>query len=61
MQTHRGKMLNVRDGGFDLWAGVIGGALMAVWEIFRRRPLWKPVLIACGTGVIAYTAMTGFL
>lgn len=54
------QMLNVRDGGFDLWAGVIGGALVAVWEIFRRRPLWKPVLIACGTGVIAYTAMTGF-
>lgn len=52
------QILNVRDGGFDLWAGVIGGVLMAVWEVIRRRSILQPLAIACVSGVLAWGAMT---
>lgn len=54
------QIINIRDGGFDLWAGVIGGLLMATWEISRNRKVWQPLAIACLTGVVAYSAMQGF-
>lgn len=54
------QILNIRDGGFDLWAGVAGGLLMAIWEISRNRKIWQPLTIACVSGVIAYSAMSGY-
>lgn len=54
------QVINIRDGGFDLWAGVIGGLLMAIWEISRNRKIWQPLTIACLSGVIAYSAMSGY-
>ncbi|WP_194755463.1 TlpA disulfide reductase family protein [Aliidiomarina indica] len=53
------QILNVRDGGFDLWAGVIAGVALAVFEIFKRRDLLKPVAISCLVGAIAWTSMHG--
>lgn len=54
------QIINIRDGGFDLWAGVLGGILMAAWEISRNRKIWQPLAIACVSGVIAYAAMSGY-
>ncbi|RUO22229.1 redoxin [Aliidiomarina iranensis] len=54
------QIINIRDGGFDLWAGVVGSILMAVWEISRNRKIWQPLTIACVSGAIAYTAMNGY-
>ena len=51
------QIINIRDGGFDLWAGVIAGALMALWEISRNRQVWRPLLITLGVGVVSYSGM----
>lgn len=53
------QILNVRDGGFDLWAGVIAGALVAGYEIFKNRPLAKPLLISCVVGAITWGSLNG--
>lgn len=31
------QIINVRDGGFTLWAGLLAGAIWTVWEIRRMR------------------------
>ncbi|MCC5856344.1 MAG: TlpA family protein disulfide reductase [Idiomarina sp.] len=51
------QIFNVRDGGFDLWMGIAGGAAMLLWEIIRRRPLVAPLLIASLAGLIVYLGL----
>ncbi|TRW49948.1 TlpA family protein disulfide reductase [Aliidiomarina halalkaliphila] len=54
------QILNVRDGGFDLWAGVIAGVALAGYEIFKQRALFKPVAVSCLVAALAWTSMHGF-
>lgn len=51
------QILNVRDGGFDLWSGVAVGALMLGWEMFRRRPMAVSVFVASLTGLVVFVGL----
>src|SRR5690554_504002 len=51
------QILNVRDGGFDLWSGIAVGALMLGWEMYRRRPMAVSVFVASLTGLVVFVGL----
>lgn len=51
------QIFNVRDGGFDFWSGVAVGALMLGWEVFRRRPMAMPLIVASLAGLVMFTGL----
>lgn len=53
------QILNVRDGGFDVWAGVIAGIVVAGYEILKNKALVKPVLISCVLGAVTWASLNG--
>lgn len=53
-QTSLLQIFNVRDGGFNLWVGVIAGALMLVWECWRHKKLTKQLVTSSVTGLSAF-------
>ena len=46
-------MLDIRDGGFTPWAGVVAAILVALWQGWRRAALREPLLM----GILAGTLM----
>ena len=38
-------MLDIRDGGFTPWAGVLAAILVAFWQGWRREALRRPLLL----------------
>lgn len=61
-ETYRGSpwsMLDVRDGGFLLWAGLATALLVAIWRGWRLVPLRKPLILGLAAGVLAWGAMVG--
>lgn len=58
-------MLDIRDGGFHPWAGVIGAAAVAFVYVWRNRSLLRPLALAISAGgataavvaVIAWTVL----
>jgi thiol-disulfide isomerase/thioredoxin len=52
-------MLDIRDGGFNPWAGIAAGALVAIWHSWRRAALRKPLVIGLAAGALAWGALTG--
>ncbi len=55
------SMLDIRDGGFNPWAGIAAAALVAVWHGWRRAPLRKPLAIGLAAGALAWGALYGAL
>ena len=53
------SMLDIRDGGFNPWAGIAAGALVVIWQAWRRAPLRKPLAIGLAAGTLAWGAMVG--
>jgi thiol-disulfide isomerase/thioredoxin len=53
------SMLDIRDGGFILWVGLITALLVATWRGWRRVSLRKPLSIGLAAGVLAWGAMFG--
>jgi thiol-disulfide isomerase/thioredoxin len=45
--------LDVRDGGFTVWAGVLSGAMVGAWHAWRKPELRKPL----GYGLFAGVAL----
>jgi thiol-disulfide isomerase/thioredoxin len=43
-------MLDIRDGGFDIVAGIVAGAAFAIWRAWRRAELRTPI----AAGVFAF-------
>lgn len=54
-------ILDVRDGGFDAVAGLIGGLAAALWILVRTPALRKPVGIALLAGAGTWGATTGLI
>lgn len=46
-------MIDIRDGGFNPWAGVLAAVLVALWQGWRRAALRGPLLL----GLLAGTLM----
>lgn len=52
-------MLDIRDGGFTPWAGIVAALLVAVWRGWRRAALRKPLILGLAAGALAWGTMFG--
>lgn len=52
-------MLDIRDGGFIPWAGMIAALLVAVWRSWHREAVRKPLILGLAAGALAWEAMFG--
>lgn len=55
------NIIDIRDGGFTPWAGVLGALLVALWQGQRQVALRKPLLAGLTAGTLVWGAMTGAL
>jgi len=53
------SMLDIRDGGFILWVGLLAALLVASWRGWHCVSLRKPLSIGLATGTLAWGAMFG--
>jgi len=55
------SMLDIRDGGFTPWAGVLAASLVALWRGWHRPALRQPLIFGLAAGALAWAAMFGVL
>lgn len=55
------SMLDIRDGGFTVWAGIAAALLVAVWRGWRRPTLRKPLMVGLAAGALVWGALFGAL
>jgi thiol-disulfide isomerase/thioredoxin len=48
------SVVDIRDGGFTPWAGVVAGLLLAFWRGWRSPPLRKPLALGLIAGALAW-------
>ncbi|MFA5912243.1 MAG: redoxin family protein [Burkholderiales bacterium] len=53
------SMLDVRDGGFMPWAGIVAALLVATWYGWRRASLRKPLTLGLVAGTLVWGGMFG--
>jgi thiol-disulfide isomerase/thioredoxin len=53
------SMLDIRDGGFTPWAGLLAALAVAIWRGWRRPALRKPLIWGVAAGVFAWGGMFG--
>lgn len=53
------SMLDIRDGGFIPWVGMIAALLVAVWRGWHHEAMRKPLIIGLTAGALAWEAMFG--
>jgi len=53
------SMLDIRDGGFTPWAGMMAAFLVAIWLGWRRAAMRKPLTLGLAAGALAWGAMYG--
>lgn len=54
-------MLDIRDGGFTPWAGVLGAVLVALWQAWRRAALRVPLTLGLLAGTLMWTILPAVL
>jgi len=52
-------MLDIRDGGYTAWAGIVAALLVAAWHGWRIPASGKPLGLALASGVLAYGVLFG--
>lgn len=55
------SMLDIRDGGFTPWAGLLAASGVALWRGWRRPPLRQPLLWGVAAGLLAWGALFGVM
>lgn len=53
------SMLDIRDGGFTAWAGVVAAVLVGGWQGWRSAPLRKPLLLGLLAGAFSWSMTPG--
>ena len=48
------RVLDIRDGGFVAWPGVLAATLLGAWMAWRHGPLRKPLGAALAVGVLSW-------
>ncbi|WP_296447435.1 TlpA disulfide reductase family protein [Rhodoferax sp. UBA5149] len=54
-------ILDIRDGGFTPWAGVLAAVFIALWQGWRRATLRRPLLLGLLAGAVGWIAVSGLL
>lgn len=54
-------MLDIRDGGFTLWAGLLAALSVAIWRGWRRPLMRQPLIWGMTAGLLAWGAMFGVM
>lgn len=54
-------IIDIRDGGFSLWAGIVVALCVAGWSGLRRPALRRPLAIAVSAGAMTWGSTTGAL
>ena len=49
-------IVDIRDGGFIAWAGVLAALLLGAWKLYKSPPLRKPLGTAMMVGLFAWGA-----
>ncbi|AMO96853.1 prolipodiacylglyceryl transferase family protein [Collimonas fungivorans] len=52
-------MVDIRDGGFTPWAGILAALLVAAWRGWREAAIRKPLVLALAAGTLAWGTMSG--
>jgi thiol-disulfide isomerase/thioredoxin len=52
-------MLDIRDGGYTPWAGIVAMLLVAAWHGWRVTASCKPLGLALASGALAYGVLSG--
>jgi thiol-disulfide isomerase/thioredoxin len=55
------SMIDIRDGGFTLWAGLLAAAGVALWRGWRQPALRQPLLWGLTAGLLAWGALFGVI
>lgn len=53
------SVLDVRDGGFIVWAGVVAAVLVGCWQGWRNAPLRKPLVLGLLAGAFSWSLTPG--
>lgn len=53
------SMLDIRDGGFTPWAGLMAALLVAGWRAWRRPALRRPLTFGLAAGAVAWGGLFG--
>ena len=53
------SMLDLRDGGFTPWAGLVAALLVALWRGWRSAALREPLIWGLAAGALAWSVMSG--
>ncbi|GAC1317407.1 MAG: TlpA disulfide reductase family protein [Collimonas sp.] len=53
------SMIDIRDGGFTPWAGILAALLIAIWRGWRNAVIRKPLIVVLAAGALAWGAMFG--
>jgi thiol-disulfide isomerase/thioredoxin len=53
------SMLDIRDGGFIPWAGVVAALLVTLWQGWRRAALRRPLALGLAAGALVWGGMLG--
>jgi thiol-disulfide isomerase/thioredoxin len=53
------SMLDIRDGGFTLWAGLMAALLVALWRAWRSPALRRPLAFGLAAGALAWGGIFG--
>lgn len=54
-------VLDIRDGGFTPWAGVLGGSIVAIWQGWHRTTLRAPLFVGLLAGALTWTVSLAVL
>lgn len=55
------SMLDIRDGGFNPWAGLLAASAVALWRGWRRPALRRPLLLGLMAGALTWGALFGVM
>ncbi|MES2405709.1 MAG: TlpA disulfide reductase family protein [Pseudomonadota bacterium] len=55
------SMLDIRDGGFMVWAGVAAALLVAIWRGWRQPIQRKPLMLGLMAGMLVWGVLFGAL
>lgn len=60
-REHPLRIIDIRDGGFSLWSGVMAALFVGAWSATRRPALRRPLTIAVSAGALTWGGTTGAL